>query len=379
MVEQRLDVLGLLHLPEVHAARPGAHEHAAPDHPGVDVEPPQVAQFHTGQLLVGRADVLLAHDLRQTRHPGQAGEFLKDHVREDDPRHVQLARAERRHLPVQHRDRAEVLVEHVADPRVTPGQHRLPGGDVGGEVVFQPLQALLDQRRAADVGNRELVPFLEPVQLAAQRCVTGRNGLGEESERLVRVGNRVQLRQHLDGRVLQCALLFGCGVGEPVAAEGVGHHVGRNDALDVIHQEERGAEHRALGIDPAHLRYRHVGEFLDQPDDVVLVVHPVLGEHRHVFGGGRHPGDPLLLDLLAVLGPAAGQDDGLRRHAVGVDAALDGHLRLDPAGHDRGQPLRQQCGNGADVATRALHVVDFDLDVRLVGHRCPPTLFRYGG
>ena len=85
--------------------------------------------------------------------PAKAGEFLEDHVREHHPRGVHLARAQRRHLPVEHGDGLEVLVEHVAHPGVAPDEHRLRGRDVLGPVRLQPLERLLDERGPADVGR----------------------------------------------------------------------------------------------------------------------------------------------------------------------------------------------------------------------------------
>ena len=255
----------------------------------------------------------------------------------------------RRHLPVQHGDGPEVLVEHVADAGVAPRQHRWRRGDVGREVVLQPRQCTLDQRRAADVGHRELVPVLQPAEVPAQRGVAGRIDLGEEAERLLGVGDRVQLGQHLDGRILQLAPFLGGRVGEPVAAERVGHDVGRHDARDVVHQEERRAEHGPLVVDPPDAGDRHVGEFADLPDHLELVVESVCREDRDILGRWRHPGHPLLLDRSAVLLPPAGEDDGLRRHPVGFDAALDGHLWRCSAWHDGGQPLRHHRREAGDV------------------------------
>ena len=79
-------------------------------------------------------------------------------------------------------------------------------------------------------------------------------------------------------------------------------------------------------LDPAHPRDRDVGQLADLPDHLELVVKSIRREYRHVLGGGRHPRHQLLLDRLAVLLPARGQDDGFRRHSGGVHAALHGHL-----------------------------------------------------
>ena len=165
-------------------------------------------------------------------------------------------------------------------------------------------------------------------------------------------------------------LLLGGRVGEPVAAERVRHHVGRHDAVDVIHQEERRTEHVARVLHPPDAGDRHVGQFADQSDDVELVVQAIGREHRHVRGARGDAGHPLLLRRLAVLLPLPGQDDGLRRHPVGVDAAFDGHLRGRPAGHDGGQPLRHHRGQGGDVAGGVLEAADV-FDSRFVGHGLP--------
>ena len=131
--------------------------------------------------------------------------------------------------------------------------------------------------------------------MPAQRGVAGRVDLGEKAERGLRIGDRVQFRQHLDGGVLQLALPFDGSVGEPVAAERVWHDVGRHDAVDVVHQEERRAEYVAGVLHPPDAGDRHVGQFADEPDDVELVVQPVGGKDRDVLGARGDARHPLLL------------------------------------------------------------------------------------
>ena len=107
----------------------------------------------------------------------------------------------------------------------------------------------------------------------------------------------MQLGQHPDGGVLQFALTFGGRVGEPVAAEGVGHDVGRHHTVDVVHQEEGCSEDVAGGLEPAHARDGDVGQLADRPYHLELVVESIRGKDLHVLGGRRHPGHQLLLDL----------------------------------------------------------------------------------
>ena len=147
--------------------------------------------------------------------------------------------------------------------------------------------------------------------MATQCGIAGRVHLSQEPKCLVGTGNRVQFGQYFDRRVLQLALLVGGSVSKPVSAERVGHYVGWDNSLDEIHQEERTAEYLAGRLDPAHARHGHVGQLAHHPDHVVLVIHSIVDEHRHILSGRRHPRHPFLLDPLAVLLPASGQDDGL--------------------------------------------------------------------
>ena len=144
----------------------------------------------------------------------------------------------------------------------------------------------------------------------------------------------MQRCQHSDGGILHFALTLGRRVGKPVAAEGVGHDVGRHLALDVVHQEERCPQDVAGRFEPAHPRDRDVGQLANHSYHVELVVKPICREDLDVLGGGRHPGHQLLCHRLAVLLPAGGEDDGLRRHAGRVHAAFDGYLWCRSAGQD---------------------------------------------
>ena len=140
VVEQRLDIVGLFHLAEVHAPEARAHEHAAPHDTGIDVEPAQVADFDPGVSCRWRARRPRAARPAD-RASGQSAQLLEDHVREDDPGDVELARADGGHLPVQDGDGPEVLVQDVADPRITPHQNGFGGGHVGGEVLPSQVRA----------------------------------------------------------------------------------------------------------------------------------------------------------------------------------------------------------------------------------------------
>ena len=112
-------------------------------------------------------------------------------MQEDHPREVDLARAERRHLPVEHGDRFEVAVEDVADACVAPVEHRLA---LVGPVRFEPLERAVDQR----VGNAVARPVVVPALVAELLAQRGRTVLRarEEREIGVRRVDLVQLLQH---------------------------------------------------------------------------------------------------------------------------------------------------------------------------------------
>ena len=141
-----------------------------------------------------------------------------------------------------------------------------------------------------------------------------------------------------DRAVLQLSLLLPRGVEEPVVAEGVRHDVRRDDPVDPVHEEERRAEHLAGRLEEPDRRHRDIGVVADVLDGVVLVLEVVAREDRDVRGGRRHPRDVLALTGPAVLGPGRVEDQGLRRHAVGVDAAVQRDLGVGALGEQPGQP-----------------------------------------
>ena len=82
-------------------------------------------------------------------------------------------------------------------------------------------------------------------------------------------------------------------------------------------------------------------------------------------GGGRDPGDVLPRALLAVLGPGRVEDERLRAHAVGVDAAVQRDLRVGAVGQRAGQPGLEQPRDGGGVAAGTL---ELEVRGRALGH-----------
>ena len=172
---------------------------------------------------------------------------------------------------------------------------------------LQPVQRALHEGGAPDIRDAERIPVLQPPEVAVQRRLAGRVDVLEEAEHLTGIGDRMQGGQDLDGVVLQSALMLGAGVVEPVVSECVGHDVRGDLTVDAVHQEERPAQHRAGVFEPAHRRYRDVGQFADQAHHFVLMIEAVVVEDRHVGLGGRDPGNPALLDWSSAMRPASRQ------------------------------------------------------------------------
>ena len=165
-----------------------------------------------------------------------------------------------------------------------------------------------------------------------------------------------------DRRVLQPALVFRRGVEQPAVAERVRHDVGRDDAVDPIHHEERRTDHRRIALEPAHRRHGHVGQVGDQAEQFELVAQLVGREHRLVGLVGCDPGHELIGVAGAVdVGPVRREQHGLARHAVGRVRADLGHLGTGALGELPAQPGGQAGAQLFGVARREGHV-------RHVGH-----------
>ncbi len=236
--------------------------------------------------------------------------------------------------------------------RASP-QHSTASGGLG-QVGLEPGQPTLRDGGTADVRDGELVPGLHPRQVARQRggAVVRRV---EERERALRVGDRVQVGEHLDRRVLEPALVLATRVEEPVVAEVVGQHVARDEPVDAVHQEERSAEDVTRGLHPPDLRDGDVGGLPHDPDRVVLVLEGVLLEDRKVLGCRCHPGDVLPGSLRPGLGPGDVERHGLGRETVLLHRAVQHDRRSCSVGKDGEQPLGEPRADSLRVPAGALH------------------------
>ena len=82
-------------------------------------------------------------------------------------------------------------------------------------------------------------------------------------------------------------------------------------------------------------------------------------------GGGRDAGDVLPQPLLTVLGPGGVEDERLRAHPVGVDAAVQRDLGVGAVGQLTGQPGLEQPRDGGGVAAGTL---ELEVRGRALGH-----------
>ena len=170
----------------------------------------------------------------------------------------------------------------------------------------------------------------------------------------------MQLGEHPDRCVLQLALVFDGCVGEPVAAEGVGHDVGRH------HRRRRNPSRRT--VYPALRRCSPASAPGGQERRSArrLCGSPRIGGP---VGTSGTPGRPR---RWAPPGPPTSALPACRPRSqravrmmvsddmpVGVHAALHGDLGRDAAGQHRRQPLRQHRGQRRDVAAGTLQSVDF--------------------
>ena len=292
---------------------------------------------------------------QEVGHPGKVerrGEMLEHAMGVHHPREIELAGTERRHLPVQHRDRFEVPVHHVADARVAPTHHGRTF--VSRPMRIEPSEAFLDEGRPRTL-VRELVPGSGVLDVTAERCVA-RIVEREEREPLVGPFEGVQLRQYVDGRVLQPALIVARCVEEPVVAEAVGHHVGWDLAVDSFHDEERRADVDRVGFEPPGVRHRDVGEITNPADHLELPLEVVGREDRDVVFVRSDAGNERLGAGLTVVHPLGGEQDRVARHAVGGGRADLRHHRSAGWVQPGSEPALEALAHLLGIPARALHV-----------------------
>ena len=307
-----MDVVGHRLLAEAHAAQAHDDEHDGPLDRRVREVEVDIAHPVPGRRLVLGHDVLQPQEVRHPGRAEQARDVLEDAVAAHQPRDVDLAGPQPRHLPVQEGGRCEVPVDHVVDPGIAPAQHRLAG--VGGPVLRQVAKPPLDERAAAAQRYRVVVPRLGVRDMPAQRILPRLRVL-EEGEVPLRVGHGVQRGQRADGRLLQAPLLRAAGLEQPALA--AVHDVVGDVSVNAAHDVERRPERRRVGLDPDRLGHRDAGELPDQADHLEFPLHLVAGEYRHVHRPRGDPGDqpPGLPD--AAIMPGGGEEQGLAGLAGG--------------------------------------------------------------
>ena len=195
---------------------------------------------------------------------------------------------------------------------------------------------------------------LQPVEVAPQRgSASASVDVGQEPEGRLGVGDRVQLGEHLDGAVLQFALRSAGGVGEPVVAERVGHHVGRHDARrrgpsgrTACRAPRRSAPATAPAAPGRRSSRRPAGSRrTGGPSDTTRTpARPAsVGATRAThFSSRRCPSSSQRPVRMIV-------SDDMPLASTPLSTVICG---CDAAGHHGGQPLRHHVGQRADVSTR---------------------------
>ena len=176
----------------------------------------------------------------------------------------------------------------------------------------------------------------------------------EERELLFRRFDPVELGDHADRGVLECGLLVARGVEEPVAAEWIWHEVGRDDAVTLLHDEERCAEDARVTLEPVHAGHGHRGVQRDLPHDLELAFEVVLAEHRDVGRVGRDARDERLGTLGALLVEDGVEEQRLGRHPVGGGNVELGDADAPGVGAPGRQPRFQGTTGVFEVAGKRL-------------------------
>ena len=180
-------------------------------------------------------------------------------------------------------------------------------------------------------GDGELVPVLEPAEVPrAAGCPRAGRPRSRNPKVVAASGIACSCGQHLDGGVLQFAAASRavrrrtscrrrCRASRRAARSPSTWSIRKNG---VPSTSPVGSIQRTAG-------HRHVGE-LGRPAAAPRTGGP--SDRRGTPGRparSARPGPPTSARRARRPGPPAGQDDGLRGHPVGVDAALDRHLRGD--------------------------------------------------
>ena len=260
------------------------------------------------------------------------GDGLEDAVREHQPGEVQLARAERGHLPVEDGDRLEVAVDDVADPGVAPAQHR----------SSVPVGALASSHARPRSMSGERPPSATAKSYQARvRARFARSGASPAwcGSRKANVARRPGCRAARRAPP-PCCPAAGAAARRPrrTASCRRSCRAARRAAPTPSTRSIRknGVPSTVAGrLHPADRRHRHVGELADEPHRVELVLELVRREDRHVLGRRARPGRRTRPSRCSPSSVHVGvEDEGLGRHAVGVDAGVQRDRRAPrrPAG-----------------------------------------------
>ena len=282
--------------------------------------------------------VLVGAEPRRPWHAETLGELA---VEVEEPTQVHLGLAERGHLPVDHHGALEVVPDHVADAAVAPADDDL--ALFGRLVLHQPLPGRLDDGHLHPLGGPvEEVPVVGHLLLNARPAP---RRLAQPVEVEGPPVGAVHRRQRVDAAPPHPLLLLGRGLNDP-ALHRVGDVVRRDQALDVVHGEERHAEVPGVVLVPPEAGEGHrrpaVGQGAHGP-----VLGRELGVEEEQVLGRRHPHDE---PLLGPVGRPRAAEDGLVGEPVGAGGLDVEHLGSAAVARLGGQPAGEGGGHLFGVA-----------------------------
>ena len=173
MHDQVVGIVGHLGLAEVdRALLHPAHDDAVAEGGVHQVELEVAGRVAAGRLVAG-GHVGHPHEVGHARQLQLDGQVLEELVQEDHPGQVHLPGGEADHLPVEHGDRGEVAVQHVADARVAPAERgrALVGRASGRRARRTPL----DERVRPVAGHPVVVVPLVGHVASQRRWRSGRS------------------------------------------------------------------------------------------------------------------------------------------------------------------------------------------------------------
>jgi hypothetical protein len=258
-------------------------------------------------------DHLLAR--REAVEAGRLHIVERHAIEHDPPADVGVGRGECAGFPIDDRRAAVVLPDHVAEPRIAPGER---DRRIVGRVRIEPVERVHHHRMVA-AGQLAHAVVAVQIELHPHRWLA-RPGDVEPVEADVPPVELVDRGHRVDAAVDHPLALGRRRFVVQEARRRIARNVRRDLALDEAHREEGAADHVRIGLVAVHRRNRcHTGR-LDAAHDAVLQTDRDIARRtrldRKEPGVARlDPRDQPLAALVAVLAVGRREEDRLVREA----------------------------------------------------------------